>query len=86
MREAADKSDSEEARLLLEWGMHTIESLAQQLTHITDQNMHLRRRMLGGDVLDAETAAAESAGGGYGYSRSAYATPARAGGTYDEKA
>jgi hypothetical protein len=86
MREAADKSDSEEARLLLEWGMHTIESLAQQLTHTTDQNMHLRRRMLGGDVLDAETAAAESAGGGYGYSRSAYATPARGGGTYDGEA
>ena len=79
MREAADKSDSEEARLLLEWGMHTIESLAQQLTHVTDQNMHLRRRMLGGDVLDAETAAAESAGGSYGYSRSAYATPAGTG-------
>jgi len=71
MRQAADAADSEEARLLLEWGMHTIESLAQQLTHVTDQNLHLRRRMLGGDVLDPDTAAAE-----YSNGNMAYATPA----------
>ena len=49
MREAADAADSEESRLLLEWGMSTIESMSQQLNTMSEENLALRRRLMGDD-------------------------------------
>lgn len=54
MRLAAERTDSEESRLLLEWGMGTIERLSQQLNSLTEENLQLRRRLLGGDAEDEE--------------------------------
>jgi hypothetical protein len=43
MRDAARRADSEEQRLLLEWGLNTIETMSKQLAEATDENLALRR-------------------------------------------
>jgi hypothetical protein len=43
MREAARRADSEESRLLLEWGLSTIETMSKQLAEATEENLALRR-------------------------------------------
>lgn len=48
MREAASRAGSDEARLLLEWGLSTIERLAAKLNELTEANLELRRRLMGG--------------------------------------
>lgn len=48
MRDAAKRAGSEEARLLLEWGLATIETLGRQLNEATEENLGLRRRLRGG--------------------------------------
>jgi hypothetical protein len=47
MRDAARRADSEECRLLLEWGLATIESMSKQLADSSQENTALRRRLIG---------------------------------------
>jgi hypothetical protein len=58
MRDAARRADSEESRLLLEWGLTTIEAMSKQLGDATEENMALRRRLMGaaggGDADEGE--------------------------------